>query len=303
MAVGAVEHRSANLPGKRPMTRLFARSALALLLAAPFVTHAVEISAGTSEFVTFRDCVAGVTACDSVSHIVFGQFGGSPGAFSSAANVTYAGYGSAAGSVSFSGTIGAPVLHANASSLAGKRTNTNSVALQSYTYTGTEATTRTFGGTLTYNQVETGPYPDNAGVFASIDAFTLTSATIDAGSTPDSNFDTLFGADFSAYGYADIASNSFIDTGTNPAGSGTLGVTVTLTPGETIWLRVLLQTPAANGSFVDASHTLVTAWDVPTDLTPAVTSLPVTGVPEPTSLAMFGLGLAATLAAARRRRG
>jgi hypothetical protein len=284
------------------MTRLFARSALAMLLAAPFLTHAVEISAGTSEYVTFRDCVAGTTACDDVSHIVFGQFGGSPGAYSSAANVTYAGYGSAAGSVSFSGTIGAPILHASATSLAGKRTNTNSLALQSYTYTGTEATTRTFGGTLTYSQLETGPYPENAGVSASIDAFTLTSPTIDAGSTPDSNFYTLFNADFSAYGYADVASSAYVDTGTNPAGSGTLGVTVTLTPGETIWLLVLLQTPAANGSFVDASHTLVTRWDVPTDLVPAVTSLPVTAVPEPSTLAMFALGLAGMLAAARRRR-
>ncbi|MBW8778997.1 MAG: PEP-CTERM sorting domain-containing protein [Burkholderiales bacterium] len=285
------------------MNRLFARSTLALLLATPFVTHAVQISAGTSEYVTFRDCVAGPTsACDEVSHIVFGQFGGNAGALSSAANVTYAGYGSAAGSVSFSGTIGAPILHADASSLAGKRTNTNSVALQSYTYTGTEATTRTFGGTLTYSQTETGAYPGNAGIYASIDAFTLTSATIDAGSTPESNFYTLFDGDFSAYGYADVAADSYTDTGTNPAGSGTLGVTVTLTPGETIWLRVLLQTPAANGSFVDASHTLVTSWDVPTDLTPAATSLPVTAVPEPSSLAMLGLGLAATLAAARRRR-
>jgi hypothetical protein len=285
------------------MNSLFARSALVLLLAAPLVTHAVEINAGTSEYVTFRDCVAGFTACDQVSHIVFGQFGGSPGALSSAANVTYAGYGSAAGSVSFSGTIGAPILHANASSLADKRTNTNSVALQSYTYTGAETTTRTFGGTLTYSQVETGPYPENAGIYASIDAFTLTAATIDAGSTPDSNFDTLFNADFSAYGYADVAADSYTDTGTNPAGSGTLGVTVTLAPGETIWLRVLLQTPAANGSFVDASHTLVTGWDVTTDLAPAATSLPVSGVPEPSSLAMFGLGLVASLAVARRRRG
>jgi len=284
------------------MNRLIACLPFVALLVAPFAAQAVDITAGTAEYVTFRDCIAGATACDNISHIVAGQYGGSPGAYSSAATQNFAGYGSASGSVSFSGTIGAPVLHASASAEPGKRANTNSVALQSYTYTGTEATTRTFGGTLTYSQLETGPYPENAGVSASIDAFTLTSPTIDAGSTPDSNFYTLFNADFSAYGYADVAADSYTDTGTNPAGSGTLGVTVTLTPGETIWLRVLLQTPAANGSFVDASHTLVTGWDVPTELTPAATSLPVTGVPEPTSLAMLGLGLAATLAAARRRR-
>ncbi len=91
-----------------------------------------------------------------------------------------------------------------------------------------------------------------------------------------------------------------MDTDTNPDGVGTLAVTVTLTPGETIWLEVLLQTPAANGSFVDASHTLVTGWDVTTDLTPAVTSLPL-AVPEPSPAALLTLALAALATLARRR--
>ena len=93
---------------------------------------------------------------------------------------------------------------------------------------------------------------------------------------------------------------TFADTSSNPAGSGTFGVDVPLAPGETIWLRVLLQTPAANGSDTDASHTLITSWNDSADLTPAVTSTPV---PEPSSMAMFALGLAATAFAARRRRG
>ena len=283
------------------MNRLSARTAFALLLAAPLASHATEITAGTAEYVTARDCIAGATSvCDDVSPIVMSQYGGNGGAFSSAATETFAGYGSASGSVSLSGTIGAPVLHASASSLADKRVNTNSVALQSYTYTGAAATTRTFGGTLTYNQMETGFYPDNTGVYAVIDAFTLTSAAIDVGTTPEDNFNALFDADFSAEGYVDIASMTFADTGSNPAGSGTFSVDVPLTPGETIWLRVLLQTPAANGSVTDASHTLITSWNDSADLTPAVTSTPV---PEPSSMAMFALGLAATAFAARRRRG
>ena len=283
------------------MHRLFATTTLALLLGATFASHATEITAGTAEYITARDCTGGTTStCDDVSPIVMGQYGGNGGAFSSAATATFGGYGSASGSVSLSGTIGAPVLHASASSLADKRTNTNSVAVQSYLYTGAAPTTRTFGGTLTYDQFETGLYLDNTGVYATIEAFTLTAAAIDVGVTQEDNFNALFDDDFSAEGYAQVASMTYSDTSTNPSGLGALGIDVPLAPGETIWLRVLLQTPAANGSTVDASHTLVTAWNDGTDLTPAVTSLPV---PEPSSPALFSLGLAATAFAARRRRG
>ena len=286
------------------MHRLLTRTPLALLLAAPLLAHAVSITAGTSEYVTYRDCIPGATACDSISPIVASQYGGAPGAYSSASTQNVAGYGSASGSVSFSGVIGAPVLHASASSEAGKRANTNSVAVQSYTYTGAAPATRTFGGTLTYDQSLTGVYPDPAGtgVYAVIDAFTLTAAAIDAGTDAASNFEALFGENFAtdpAYGYVELGQNVFSDNASRSGGSANLGVTVTLTPGETIWLYVLLQTPAVNGSVIDASHTLVTSWDDGTDLTPAVTSLPV--VPEPAPLALFGLGLAA-LAVAKRRR-
>ena len=279
------------------MNRLFAPVTLALLLAAPLLAHAVEITADTAEYVTFRDCIAGATGCDDVSPIVSGLFGGNPGAVSSAASENFAGYGSASGSVSLSGDIGAPILHASASSDAGKRTNTNSVALQSYTYTGSDVTTRTFGGTLTYSQTETGAYPDDAGVYATIDAFQLSTPGLEVGSTPDSNFYTLLDGGYP--GYTDIASDTFVDTGTTASGLGTLSVTVTLTPGETIWLQVLLQTPAANASIVDASHTLITGWNDTTDLTPAAISAPV---PEPSSWALFGAGFALLLTMRRLRR-
>ena len=281
------------------MHRLSARATLALLVAAPLAAHATEITAGTAEFITARNCAGGTTStCDLVSPIVASQFGGNGGAYSSAATATFGGYGTASGSVSLSGTLGAPVLHASASSLADKRTNSNSVALQSYTYTGAAPTTRTFGGTLTYNQFETGLYQDNTGVYATIEAFTLTAAAIDVGSTPSDNFYTLFNDDFSAEGYSLVAQMTYSDTSSNASGAGSFGVDVPLTPGETIWLRVLLQTPAANGSTVDASHTLVTGWSDGSDLTPAVTSLPV---PEPAPFTLFGLGLAALAVAQRRR--
>ncbi|MEP6502931.1 MAG: PEP-CTERM sorting domain-containing protein [Betaproteobacteria bacterium] len=279
------------------MIRTLLRTTFALCLAAPFVAQAAEITAGTAEYVTFRDCIPGdTTACDSLSPIVSGLFGGSAGAYSSSATEHYAGYGSASGSVSLSGTIGAPILHASASGDVGKRANTNSVAVQSYTYTGTTTVTRTFGGTLTYSQLVTGNYPNNAGVYATIDAFSLSTPTIDVGDTADSNFYTLFNGGYP--GYTDIASSTFLDTASTTSGAGSFGVTVTLTPGETIWLQVLLQTPAANGSWVDASHTLVTGWDDISDLHPAAIS-----VPEPSSLQLLALGLAAVALARRLRRG
>ena len=276
---------------------------LALLLAAPLAAHATQIAAGTAEYVTFRDCIAGATACDDISPIRNGQFGGNPGAASSSVTQNAAGYGSAYGSVSLSGVAGAPVLHASATSDAGKRVNTNSVALQSYTYTGSTTTTRTFGGTLTYDQSLTGVYPNDAvtGVYAVIDAFTLTAATIDAGTDPESNFNALDGEPWAldpSYGYVDLGQSSFTDNNSVTGGSGNLGVTLLLTPGETVWFYVLLQTPAVNGSVIDASHTLVTSWDVATDLTPAAFGAPV---PEPSSLALMALGVG--MLVARRRTG
>ena len=277
---------------------------LALLLAAPLAAHATQIAAGTAEYVTFRDCIAGATACDDISPIRSGQFGGNPGAASSSVTQNAAGYGSAYGSVSLSGVAGAPVLHASATSDAGKRVNTNSVALQSYTYTGGTTTTRTFGGTLTYDQALTGVYPDDAvtGVYAVIDAFTLTATTIDAGTDPESNFNAVDGEPWTvdpSYGYVDLAQSSFTDNNSVTGGSGNLAVTLLLTPGETVWFYVLLQTPAVNGSVIDASHTLITSWDNATDLTPAAIGAPV---PEPSSLALMALGLGVLVAGRRGAR-
>ncbi len=261
---------------------------LATLLA-PLAASATAISFGTVEYTTVRSCIAGATtACDAVSSIIASDLGGNPGDAVSVAAVSLAGYGSAAGSVALSGTVGAPILHASASSLAGARTNTNSVALQSYTYTGATATTRTFGGTLTYSQTMTGVYPTGpgGGVHAAIDVFTLPTATADVGSTQLDYFNAMFDPASYFAGLVDLGSAVFDDTGTNLSGAGSLGVTVTLNPGQTVWVWALLQTPAPNGSVVDASHTLVTAWDDSSALSPAV------AVPEPASLALVALALA-----------
>lgn len=194
--------------------------------------------------------------------------------------------------------IGAPVLKASASSEAGKRLNTNSIALQRYVYSGSDPTTRTFAGTVTYSQLSTGTYPEHvgSGIYAALEVFTLSTPTISVAPTSADNFSMLFGGFRSLTGFSSLGTADFSDPTSNSAGSGTLGVTITLNPGNAVWIWALVQTPATNGGWVDSSHTFVTAWDSPAGLTPTVTA-----VPEPGALALFLVGGAALIGVVRRR--
>lgn len=273
-----------------PLARVLFTAALLLGGAA----QAVPITAGTAELVTLRDCIPIAAACDSLSAPLAIHHGGAPGATSSSASVALPSHGSAAGSVALSGTVGAPVLHASAFSASGARNSTNSIALQRYTYTGTEATTRSFGATLSYLQSISGPGTDG-GVFAAIDVFTMSSDSIEAGSTAQSNFDALSSV-FLLPGYHSLGADQFSDAASTLAGSALLDVTISMNPGDTVWVWALLQTPAADGSWVDASHTLVTGWNDAADLVPAALA-----VPEPATLALLWTALPLALARVRRR--
>jgi hypothetical protein len=54
-------------------------------------------------------------------------------------------------------------------------------------------------------------------------------------------------------------------------------MTVTLNPGDSYWVLVLLQTPSANGAVVNAASTFVTAWDNSENLVPANVFDPIPG--------------------------
>lgn len=264
----------------------------ALALQAPGA-HAVTIAGGTAELTTYRLCTtAGVTGCDAISAAVQQAYGGLPGDGASASGFAVSGQGSSSGSVALSGTVGAPVLRAIAVSEPGTRWNTNSAALQRYTFAGLEPTTRMFGGVLTYSQTVTADFSVlgpgvGGGVTATLEVFRLASNTIEVDATAEANFSMLSGGFRALSGYESLASFQYRDLATNLNGLGSLAVTVDLNPGDTVWVSVFLQTPAPNGSVVDASNTLITAWDNPTNLVPA------TPVPEaPVWLTMaVGLGL------------
>ena len=268
------------------------------LLVAP-VAQAIDIGAGTAEYVTVRDCnVPGVSGCDGISGVLFGQYGGLPGDAMSSASVSVPGYGSANGSVSLSGVVGAPVLKASASSEPGKRLNTNSAALQRYVYDGTTPTTRTFGGTVTYSQVSTGVYPIGAGggINASLEVFSLPTSTISVQPTAAANFNMLSGGFRALSGFTSLGTANHRNPATTPVGLGSLSVTVDLNPGDAVWIWAYVQTPATNGGWVDSSNTFVTAWDNPIGLVPTVVA-----VPEPGTLALWLTGTAAVMSIARRR--
>ena len=264
-------------------------------------SHAAAISAGTAEYVTVRTCtVAGVSGCDSLSSVQFGMYGGMPGDTTSAASLSVTGFGSANGSVSLSGIVGAPVLRADANSQAGKRLNTNSVALQRYTYNGPAPTTRVFQGDLSYSQLVTGTYPVGVGggINAILEVFTLPTETIDIDNNEIANFEMLFFGYSRLIGYSSLGISNYRDSTSTLTGNGTLSVVVNLNPGDAVWVKALVQTPAVNGGWVDSSHTFVTSWDNSSGLTPAAVA-----IPEPTTLALslFALAAVAGLTSSRSR--
>ena len=95
-------------------------------------------------------------------------------------------------------------------------------------------------------------------------------------------------------GYVDLATASYTNSSTTAAGAGTLSASVSLLPGETIWIEAILSTPAPNGEVIDVSHTFVTGWNDPRAL------LAASSVPEPSVPIMWGIGIGMALIGVRR---
>lgn len=255
---------------------------LALLLGS-ITANAQFISSGTSSGTTARNCVAGTTGCDSVSSILFSSDAGLPGQTSSSAALVTPGFGQTSASAALTGVIGAPILTAEASSTAGTREGASAFALQSYTYTGASSITDTFSGVATYSQAITGSYPGagGTGTVAGVEVFTLPSgALFNAGITAADNAGAM-GAAFNQNsplfgitqaGFALVAMDELNDPSTNMSGTLNPSVTVTLTPGETIWVMAGLEALAPNGSTVDP--TLKTGWSNSANLVPGAISAP-----------------------------
>lgn len=260
-------------------------TAAALLVLACGHAGAVAVQASTAEYIHTRVCPAVQDGCIATGPN-FAYYGGTPGALSSSLSQVVAGHGQGASMAELTGSAGAPILKVMSSSVVDTLFNTQALALQSYTYTGAVAATRTFGGALTYSQTMPALPVDVGGVFAYIQVFTTTSNSVEVGTSAQSNFLALASGIYSAPGFTDLGSDIFYDTSTAASGVGHVGVTLTLNPGQTVLIATGLSATSLNGGMVDASHTFVTAWNDSANLVPAA-------VPEPAQFSLFILGLAA----------
>ena len=266
--------------------------------------QAQDVNSSTSAFVSARDCISGTSGCDSISHVRYYAVGGNPGDSSASAAQSPTGYGTSSAGATLTGVIGAPILTVSAVSTAGNREAASAFGLQSYTYTGTSATQDTFGGSVSYSQTINGNYPSSvgSGIQATIDVFTLPAGTLfNAGESALDNYDALADAadgNSGVYttpiaGFTLLGSNTFSDTTTHLTGLGHTSVSVTLQPGETVWVIASLGAFAPNGTVIDPTFT--TQWTDSSNLVQA------SAVPEPSSAWLLICGLGLMLAATSRR--
>lgn len=255
-----------------------------LLLSSCISANAILVTSGTAEFIHSRTCLAQADGC-IVTGPNIAYYGGNPGDAASSLSQTIVGHGLGEASSQLSGTIGAPILRATSTSFPDVFFNSQAIALQSYTYTGAASTTRIFDGTITYSQSMV-PLPiDIGGVFANILIFKTSASSLEAGSTSKSNFVALSNDIYNLPDYIELGSGFYANSKTTASGNGAVNVSVSLNPGDTVWVQTILIASAFNGDIIDASHTFVTAWENGVDLKPAST------VPDIPTFALFIVGL------------
>jgi hypothetical protein len=231
------------------------------LLAGPLTADADLVQSATSTVATLRQCVSGETACDSIGPMLIHSYGGLPGETTASTSRTDTRYGASEGGAHLTDVPGAAELSASASSLAGTRNGGSSIQLQRYTNSSSSAETLTFGISLTYDQTvpaENASFPPEGGAHsvaaAEFAIFTMTADSFDVGTTAEDNSAALLSEPDWDSGIVEL---KFARTAplSNVTASGTTDIseTVTLDPGDSIWLWAILQCIAANGAVVNAS--------------------------------------------------
>lgn len=217
---------------------------------------AVQVQSTTSVLLTFRQCVEGETACDSISGMRLKSFGGLPGAPDAQASQEDAEYGSANGNANLAD--GNMQMNANISSLPGARNGGNVFFLQRYENTSEHEQKLTLDATLTFDQTvpaENADFTDASGaqsvVGAELEIFTLSVDAVEAGTTAEDNHNVFQSGPPPEAVYTSVADAAA--SGTKNAtgqGSKTFSVSGRIPPGESVWIFGVLQTLGANGAVI-----------------------------------------------------
>ncbi len=229
-----------------------------LMLAGPVSAEMVQST--TSVYLTFRECIEGETACDSVSNVKVGKYGGLPGDSEAHSSQDDPGYGKSTGRSKLADSPGEATLEAAISSLPGARNGSNSYFFQRYTNKGTHRETLTFGGKLTYEQTvpaSNANFPVDKGghssAFAELEIFSLSMDAIDVGVTASDNGKFL-NSELPPGVVHQSLSNTIVKGNQNESGAGKIAVsgTVSLDPGESVWMLAILQAIGSHGTEVKA---------------------------------------------------
>ena len=243
------------------MNNKFLMILAAVLLTGPLAAKAELVQSTTGVMLTFRHCIAGEKVCDSIGPYEAASYGGLPGAPAAITSHADPAYGEASGSAQLTGAPGAAELSANATSLPAMRNGANSVTLQRYTNESASAETLTVGATLTYNQTIPAENADFAadssarsGAHAEIYIFSLDVDSLEAGTTAEENSTLLLEGPDPSITPTELGSDSTEpSSNVTESGTATLSSTVTVEPGDSIWLWVILQSLVANGADVSAT--------------------------------------------------
>jgi len=231
-----------------------------VLLSGTAAAKTVQSSTGVQ--LTFRQCIKGETACDSLGRMQTREFAGLPGDRQAQAQMEDPEYGESNGSVKLTHTPGGSEMTAIIRSKPGTRNGANTFTVKRYTNMSEVAESLTFSGTLTYDQTvptENAAFPNDKGVDSTANAemeiFTLNVDAIDLGTTAADNNMFELPDDIEYKSLKSISTKG----GEIMTGSGTriLSGTVKLEPGDSIWMFVILQSLGANGAQVNASLSTV----------------------------------------------
>jgi hypothetical protein len=315
--------------------------AATLLAASAFVAPAAATVVGSSSLATLRQCnlVTAGDVCDGTGpgqSLALGStvYGGGTGV--AGWNSLAVGANSAWSFVAFDAAFDLPTIRAATRAPGDVRTNINTFAFQSYTWTGAVGGDFSISGSLhlvdSSASVPDGVDPDGAGPLEPVLGGALPNGAIYSAyagiwdpsviaglTSPEDLFNALFYAQCGTAGVMGAGLSSGSLSGGEASYTATTSAcsagSLFLTPGQEVLVVVGLQLPVNRGGWADASATFTTGFG--NDLTPeqlAVVESSVTSaisdgaevvnaalVPEPASWAMMLAGFGLVGATMRRR--